>query len=46
MWGLYQHKVSFGARWVEQAGAQELVLRGWRYGLGRLTGRAAALGRR
>lgn len=47
MWGLYQHKLSFGARWIEQVGAHEVVLRGWRYGLGRLTGRAAAaLGRR
>jgi lipid II:glycine glycyltransferase (peptidoglycan interpeptide bridge formation enzyme) len=41
--GLYQHKLAFGARWVEQAGAREIVLRGWRYGLGRLTGRLAAV---
>jgi hypothetical protein len=26
-WGLYEHKVGFGARWVESAGAHELVLR-------------------
>lgn len=47
MWGLYQHKLSFGARWIEQAGAQERIVRGWRYGLGRVTGRlAATAGRR
>lgn len=46
-WGLYQHKLAFGARWVEQVGAHELVLRGWRYGVGRLTGRlAGSVGRR
>jgi lipid II:glycine glycyltransferase (peptidoglycan interpeptide bridge formation enzyme) len=43
MWGLYQHKLSFGAHWVEQVGAQERVVRGWRYGLGRVTGRVASL---
>jgi len=26
-WGLYEHKVGFGARWVESVGAHELVLR-------------------
>ena len=26
-WGLYEHKVGFGAHWVESAGAHELVLR-------------------
>jgi len=26
-WGLYEHKAGFGARWVESAGAHELVLR-------------------
>jgi len=46
MWGLYQHKLSFGATWVEQVGAQERVIRGWRYGLGRLTGRLASIGDR
>lgn len=47
MWGLYQHKLSFGARWIEQAGANERVVRSWRYGLGRVTGRLAAVaGRR
>ena len=26
-WGMYEHKVGFGARWVESAGAHEVVLR-------------------
>jgi lipid II:glycine glycyltransferase (peptidoglycan interpeptide bridge formation enzyme) len=26
-WGLYEHKVGFGAGWVESAGAHEIVLR-------------------
>ena len=34
-YGLYQHKRSFGAEWVELAGAQERVARPWRYALGR-----------
>ncbi len=46
MAGLYAHKRSFGARWVEMTGAHELVLRSWRYGAGRLTGRVAATVRR
>jgi lipid II:glycine glycyltransferase (peptidoglycan interpeptide bridge formation enzyme) len=47
MWGLYQHKLSFGAAWIEQVGAQERVLNAWRYGLGRVSGRLAAVaGRR
>ncbi|MFI5261321.1 MAG: lipid II:glycine glycyltransferase FemX [Candidatus Limnocylindrales bacterium] len=37
-WGLYEHKVGFGARWVESAGAHELVLR-------RAVYRASLLGR-
>jgi lipid II:glycine glycyltransferase (peptidoglycan interpeptide bridge formation enzyme) len=41
MAGLYEHKRSFGARWVELLGAHERVLRPWRYTLGRLTGKAA-----
>ena len=41
MAGLYEHKRSFGARWVEMVGAQERVVRPWRYSLGRLTGKAA-----
>ena len=34
-YGLYQHKRSFGAEWVELAGAQERVARPWRYAIGR-----------
>jgi lipid II:glycine glycyltransferase (peptidoglycan interpeptide bridge formation enzyme) len=34
-YGLYEHKRSFGARWVALAGAQERVARPWRYALGR-----------
>ncbi len=26
-WGLYQHKLGFGAHWIESAGAHELVLK-------------------
>jgi lipid II:glycine glycyltransferase (peptidoglycan interpeptide bridge formation enzyme) len=26
-WGMYEHKIGFGARWVESAGAHEIVLR-------------------
>ncbi|HEX5826007.1 MAG TPA: GNAT family N-acetyltransferase [Candidatus Limnocylindrales bacterium] len=44
-YGLYEHKKSFGARWVALAGAQERVARPWRYVLGRGLGRVGrALG--
>ena len=44
--GLYEHKRSVGAEWVALAGAQERVVRGWRYAAGRATSKAAgALGR-
>jgi lipid II:glycine glycyltransferase (peptidoglycan interpeptide bridge formation enzyme) len=26
-WGMYEHKIGFGARWVESVGAHEIVLR-------------------
>jgi lipid II:glycine glycyltransferase (peptidoglycan interpeptide bridge formation enzyme) len=39
MRGLYDFKRSFGATWVELTGNHERVARGWRYGLGRLSGR-------
>ena len=42
-YGLYQHKRSFGAEWVELAGAHERVARPTRYALGRV---AAAVMRR
>ncbi len=46
-YGLYEHKRSFGARWVALAGAQERVARPWRYQAGRVTTRLvrAARGR-
>jgi hypothetical protein len=47
-YGLYEHKRSFGAQWVELAGARERVARPWRYAAGRLTsrmGRAMGQGR-
>jgi hypothetical protein len=28
-WGLYEHKRSFGARWVERSPARRIVLRPW-----------------
>ena len=40
MHGLYQHKLSFGGRWLELAGAHERVIRSNRYAAGRLLGRA------
>jgi len=46
MWGLYQHKVSFGGQWLELSGAHERVLDANRYRLGRLAARVArTLGR-
>lgn len=39
-YGLYEHKRSFGATWVELAGAQERVSRPWRYAAGRALARA------
>ncbi len=42
MYGLYAFKRSFGAEWLEQAGAFEWIARPWRYGLGRVTRRLAA----
>ena len=34
MFGLYEHKRSFGAAWVEMTGAHERVIRPWRYSRG------------
>jgi hypothetical protein len=39
MYGLYEHKRSFGAEWVELAGAQEIVADRLRYAAGRITQR-------
>lgn len=38
-WGLYRHKLSFGGRWLELAGAHERVIRPWRYAAGRFLAR-------
>jgi lipid II:glycine glycyltransferase (peptidoglycan interpeptide bridge formation enzyme) len=38
-YGLYQHKMSFGGRWVELIGAHERVIRPNRYRVGRVTSR-------
>ncbi len=38
-YGLYEHKRSFGATWVELAGARERVAKPWRYAAGRATAR-------
>ena len=43
MAGLYEHKRSFGASWVEMTGAHERVMRPWRYALGRVASRASRL---
>jgi lipid II:glycine glycyltransferase (peptidoglycan interpeptide bridge formation enzyme) len=40
-YGLYEHKRSFGARWVALAGAQERIARAWRYRAGRVASRLA-----
>jgi lipid II:glycine glycyltransferase (peptidoglycan interpeptide bridge formation enzyme) len=43
MAGLYEHKRSFGAEWVEMTGAHERMIRPWRYAAGRLAARVARL---
>ncbi len=43
MAGLYEHKRSFGAAWVEMTGAHERVDKPLRYAMGRLTSRAERL---
>ncbi len=45
-YGLYEHKRSFGAEWVELAGAHRLVVRPLRYAGGRLAQRLARETRR
>jgi hypothetical protein len=39
MWGLYQHKLSFGGQWLELTGAHERVIRPGRYQAGRVLAR-------
>jgi lipid II:glycine glycyltransferase (peptidoglycan interpeptide bridge formation enzyme) len=46
MWGLYQHKLSFGGQWIEMSGAHEKVIRQNRYRAGRLASRLAKVVRR
>jgi hypothetical protein len=41
MAGLYEHKRSFGAAWVQMTGAHERVIRPWRYALGRVASRVS-----
>ena len=41
MYGLYRHKVAFGATWVELSGAHERVYDARGYRLGRLVAAAA-----
>lgn len=43
MAGLYEHKRSFGASWLEMTGAHERVLRPSRYALGRVAARVARI---
>ena len=45
MFGLYEHKRSFGARWVPSAAAHELLLQPVRHRAGRLAGRAVTRAR-
>jgi lipid II:glycine glycyltransferase (peptidoglycan interpeptide bridge formation enzyme) len=42
-YGMWEHKASFGATWVESAPAHEIVLRPWVYRAGLLAGRARRL---
>ncbi len=46
LYGLYQHKASFGGRWLELTGAHERVDDPRGYQLGRLTGRLTRILRR
>ncbi len=46
MWGLYQHKRSFGGEWLALTGAHERVLDANRYRMGRLASKASRLLRR
>ena len=46
MWGLYEHKRSFGGNWLELSGAHERVIDPMRYRLGRVAARLARVGGR
>jgi len=43
MYGLYEHKASFGARWVAMTGAHERIYRPTRYACGRVLARLGRL---
>ena len=43
MWGLYQHKRSFGGQWLELTGAHERVIDAGLYRVGRVVAKAARL---
>jgi len=43
MYGLYQHKRSFGAEWLELTGAHERIIDAGRYRVGRVAARVARL---
>ncbi|HET7031088.1 MAG TPA: GNAT family N-acetyltransferase [Candidatus Limnocylindrales bacterium] len=43
MWGLYQHKRSFGGEWLELTGAQERIIDPTRYRAGRVAARLARM---
>ncbi|MGI8703413.1 MAG: lipid II:glycine glycyltransferase FemX [Candidatus Limnocylindrales bacterium] len=45
-WGMYEHKSSFGARWVESAAAHETLLRPWLYRTSLALRRARGVARR
>jgi lipid II:glycine glycyltransferase (peptidoglycan interpeptide bridge formation enzyme) len=45
-WGLYEHKRSFGATWVERSPARRIVLRPWADRLARIRRTALDAGRR
>jgi lipid II:glycine glycyltransferase (peptidoglycan interpeptide bridge formation enzyme) len=45
MAGLYEHKRSFGATWIEMTGAHERILVPWRYAAGRVAARVDRLAR-
>ena len=46
LYGLYQHKASFGGRWLELTGAYERVYDSRGYGAGRVAGRLTRLVKR
>ncbi len=43
LYGLYEHKASFGAQWIEQVGAHEKRIRPRRYAIGRIASRISRM---